>query len=164
MKNKKLVYIILLLTLSFLAFSKENNNITSANSNNSNKPIYIEANKMDYNNNVITYTGNVVATRGNGKLTCQKLTIILDKNKKIEKVIATGNPVYKEPNKLVKGDIIEYDVPQDIIVVTGNAYLQNKGNTVQGDKIVYYKKLNKAIVTGKRVQSIFIPNNKGAKP
>ncbi|GAB6078648.1 lipopolysaccharide transport periplasmic protein LptA [Hydrogenobaculum acidophilum] len=164
MKNKKLIFIVFVLFLSFLAFSKENNGGTSINSNNSNKPIYIEANKMDYNNNVITYTGNVIATRGNGKLTCQELKIFLDKNKKIEKIIATGNPVYTEPNKLIKGDIIEYDVPQEELIVTGNAYLKNKGNVVQGDKVIYYKKLNKAIVTGKRVQSIFIPNNKGEKP
>ncbi len=147
--------------LSFLAFSKENPN---QNQNNSSKPIYIEADQMDYNNNVVTYTGNVVATRGDGKLTCQKLTIILNKDKKIEKVIATGNPVYKEPNKLIKGDTIEYDVPQDVVIVTGHAYLQDKGNTVEGDKVVYYKKLDKAVVTGKRVQSIFIPNKKGEKP
>jgi len=158
MKNKKFIFIVFVLMLSFSAFSKENNN------NSSNKPIYIEANKMEYDNNVVTYTGNVVATRKDGKLTCQKLTIILDKNKKIEKVIAIGNPVYTEPNKLIKGDVIEYDVPQDVIIVTGHAYLQNKGNTVQGNKVVYYKKLDKAIVTGKRVQSIFIPNKKGEKP
>lgn len=170
MKNKvnnKVVFIGLSLMLSFLAFSKAEKPIQNTpvkNTSNNNKPIYIEANKMDYNNNIITYTGNVVATRGDGKLTCQELKIFLDKNKKIEKIIATGNPVYTEPNKLIKGNVIEYDAPQDEIIVTGNAYLENKGNVVQGDKVIYYKKLDKAIVTGKRVQSIFIPNNKGAKP
>jgi len=152
---------------SFFAFSKvekPTQNTPVKNTPNNNKPIYIEANKMDYNNNVITYTGNVVATRGSGKLTCQELKIFLDKNKKIEKIIATGNPVYTEPNKLIKGNVIEYDAPQDEIIVIGNAYLENKGNVVQGDKVIYYKKLDKAIVTGKRVQSIFIPNSKGAKP
>ncbi|ACG57086.1 lipopolysaccharide transport periplasmic protein LptA [Hydrogenobaculum sp. Y04AAS1] len=165
--NKKVVFVISSLTLSFLAFSKvekPTQNTPVKNTSNNNKPIYIEANKMDYNNNVITYTGNVVATRGNGKLTCQELKIFLDKNKKIEKIIATGNPVYTEPNKLIKGDVIEYDALQDEIIVTGNAYLENKGDVVQGDRVIYYKKLDKAIVTGKRVQSIFIPNGKGAKP
>ncbi|MGC8587452.1 MAG: lipopolysaccharide transport periplasmic protein LptA [Hydrogenobaculum sp.] len=169
MKNKaykKVVFLMLSFMLSFLAFSKVEKPAqnTPAKNTSNNKPIYIEANKMDYNNNVITYTGNVVATRGDGKLTCQELKIFLDKNKKIEKIIAKGNPVYTEPNKLIKGNIIEYDAPQDEIIVTGNAYLENKGNVVQGDKVIYYKKLDKAIVTGKRVQSIFIPNNKGAKP
>jgi hypothetical protein len=42
--------------------------------------------------------------------------------------------------------------------------LENKGDVVQGDKVIYYRKLDKAIVTGKRVQSIFIPNGNGAKP
>jgi lipopolysaccharide transport periplasmic protein LptA len=165
--NKKAVFVILSLTLSFLAFSKIEKpmqSVKAQNTQNNNKPIYIEANKMDYNNNIITYTGNVVATRGNGKLTCQELKIFLDKNKKIEKIIATGNPVYTEPNKLIKGNVIEYDAPQDKIIVTGNAYLESKGDVVQGDKVIYYRKLDKAIVTGKRVQSIFIPNGKGAKP
>ena len=166
--NKKVVFVILNFMLSFLAFSKVEKpmqRVKAQNPQNNNKPIYIEANKMDYNNNIITYTGNVVATRGNGKLTCQELKIFLDKNKKIEKIIATGNPVYTEPNKLIKGNVIEYDAPQDEIIVTGNAYLENKGDVVQGDKVIYYKKLDKAIVTGKRVQSIFIPNgSKGAKP
>jgi lipopolysaccharide transport periplasmic protein LptA len=165
--NKKAVFVILSFMLSFLAFSKVEKpmqSVKAQNAQNNNKPIYIEANKMDYNNNVITYTGNVVATRGNGKLTCQELKIFLDKNKKIEKIIATGNPVYTEPNKLIKGNVIEYDAPQDEIIVTGNAYLENKGDVVQGDKVIYYRKLDKAIVTGKRVQSIFIPNGNGAKP
>ncbi|MFP3159179.1 MAG: lipopolysaccharide transport periplasmic protein LptA [Hydrogenobaculum sp.] len=165
--NKKVFFVILSFMLSFLSFSKVEKpmqSVKAQNTQNNNKPIYIEANKMDYNNNVITYTGNVVATRGNGKLTCQELKIFLDKNKKIEKIIATGNPVYTEPNKLIKGNVIEYDAPQDKIIVTGNAYLENKGDVVQGDKVIYYRKLDKAIVTGKRVQSIFIPNGKGAKP
>ena len=164
--NKKAVFVILSFMLSFFAFSKVEKPIqnTPVKNTSNNKPIYIEANKMDYNNNVITYIGNVVATRGNGKLTCQELKIFLDKNKKIEKIIATGNPVYTEPNKLIKGNVIEYDAPQDEIIVTGNAYLENKGDVVQGDRVIYYRKLDKAIVTGKRVQSIFIPNGKGAKP
>jgi len=86
--NKKAVFVILSLTLSFLAFSKVEKpmqSVKAQNTQNNNKPIYIEANKMDYNNNVITYTGNVVATRGNGKLTCQELKIFLDKNKKNRK-------------------------------------------------------------------------------
>ena len=165
--NKKVVFMILSFMLSFLGFSKVEKpmqSVKAQNTQNNNKPIYIEANKMDYNNNVITYTGNVVATRGNGKLTCQELKIFLDRNKKIEKIIATGNPVYTEPNKLIKGNVIEYDAPQDEIIVIGNAYLENKGDVVQGDKVIYYRKLDKAIVTGKRVQSIFIPNGNGAKP
>ncbi len=150
MKNKKFLAVLFL--LSFLAFGKGND-----------KPIYIEANKMDYQGNVVNYTGNVIATRDDGKLTCGHLTIILDKNKKIQKIIATQDPIYTEPQKLIKGDKIEYDVPQDIVIVTGHAYLQNKDDVVQGDKVIYYRKLDKAIVTGKRVQSIFVPNKKEGK-
>ena len=149
----KIILIILICLVSFVAFSN-----TADRQNNNNQPIYIEANKMDYQNNIVHYTGNVIANRKNGKLTCQDLTIYLYKNKKIEKIMATGNPVYTEPNKIIKGDSIEYDVPQDIIIVTGNAYLQNKQDIVRGEKVIYYRKLDKAVVTGKRVQSIFVPN------
>jgi len=160
MKNKVFFIVIFLTFLSFLAFGKNNQNNQKTND----KPIYIEANKMNYTNNIVTYEGNVVATRADGKLTCQTLKIFLNKDNKIDKIIATGNPVYKEPEKLIKGDVIQYDVPQDELIVTGNAYLQNKSDVVQGDKIVYYKKLDKAIVTGKRVQSVFVPKSqKGNK-
>lgn len=159
MKNKLSFLFGFLFIFSLLAFSEN-----KPNQNNNNQPIYIEANKMDYNNNIVDYEGNVIATRGNGKLTCQHLFIYLDKNNKIQKIIATGNPVYTEPNRLIKGDNIEYDVPQDVVIVTGRAFLQNKQDVVQGNKVIYYRKLNKAVVTGKRVQSVFVPTSqKGGK-
>lgn len=150
---KKIIFLIIFLTsLSFSLVQKQSTNRSSSDKT----PIYIEANSMDYQDNTIIYKGNVVATKGDSKLTAQNLIIYLDKNKKIEKIIASGNAVYTSPDKQAKGDTIEYDMKNDIITITGNAEVVDKGNIVKGDKIVYYKKQDKAIASGKRVKTLII--------
>ncbi len=120
--------------------------------------ILVEANKMEYEKNTITYLGNVKATRGQSLLKADKLIVYLDENKKANKIEAVGNVSYLEGNRRGKAERAEYDLKTEIITLIGNARVEEGSNFVEGDEIIYYKREERAIAIGKnsRVRSFYV--------
>lgn len=138
---------------------------------NSNKPINIEAVKLDYfdKEQKLIYTGSVVATQGDAKLKASTLTIFLapksanaglagSSTNQVQRMLAAGPVTLVQRDQVGTGDSGVYDKGQNTVVLTGNVTLSQGPNVTKGDRLVYDLKSGQAVVTG-RVKSMFLPNS-----
>jgi lipopolysaccharide export system protein LptA len=113
------------------------------------------------------YTGNVVATQGESKITTDKLTFVCSKTTpagggeaqcdEIEILIAEGKVFYLAPDVRIRGDRAQYDFPSDTITITGDVILsRGEDGVVRGTNVVYSIGEGRTIITaGKnRVTSV----------
>ncbi len=142
----------------------------------SDAPLEIVADKSEYlqNEGRGVYTGNVVATQGDSKVTTDKLTFVCSKTTpagggeaqcdEIEVLIAEGKVFYIAPDVRIRGDRAQYDFPTDTITITGDVILsRGEDGVVRGTNVVYSIGEGRTIITaGKnRVTSVF---NTAKKP
>ena len=142
----------------------------------SDAPLEIVSDKSEYlqNEGRGVYTGNVVATQGESKITTDKLTFVCSKTTpagggeaqcdEIEVLIAEGKVVYLAPDVRHRGDRAQYDFPSDTITITGDVILsRGEDGVVRGTNVVYSIGEGRTIITaGKnRVTSVF---NTAKKP
>ena len=139
----------------------------------SDAPIEITSSQASYlqNEGRGVYTGNVVATQGDSRITTDKLTVICQTGpaaggeapacEAIEKLIAEVNIYYTAPDVRIKGDRASYDYPSDTITITGDVILSRGADgVVRGKQVVYKVGEGRTIITGgqqDRVTSIFTP-------
>jgi lipopolysaccharide export system protein LptA len=95
------------------------------------------------------YTGNVVVTRGEARLTTNKLTGICVRSAaaaaggnqdcdEIDPLIAEGDVLYTAPDAKIRGDKAVYQTGAGIITITGDVILSRADDCVmRGTEIVY---------------------------
>ena len=133
-----------------------------ANAQASDLPVDLIADQGEYDGatGVATYTGNVVITQGDMKLTGDKV-VIHTQGGKISSVESWGNLATfhyvpaNEPAVDGKGKYMKYNVPGGVVDIEGEAYVKQAQNDTHGDTLSY--NLNSEIVTGKRVKMSFLP-------
>ncbi len=119
-----------------------------------NVPTYIEAKSAvsDSKKRITEFTGNVVVTRGELKIFCDRMIVETDENNKIKKATAIGNV------KVIKGDLtvvsnIAYYYPdEEKAIFEGNPKAIKGKDVVTGHRIIYYLKDEKSIVESDRSQ------------
>jgi len=116
------------------------------------KPIEVEADgvEIDDSKGTQVFTGHVVITQGSFRIAADQVTVY-NKNKKTDKIIATGKPVkFKQRPDGKKSDVhgralrIEYFAVSEIVELIDDAKLTQDGNTFASDRIRYNRK--KALV------------------
>jgi lipopolysaccharide export system protein LptA len=142
-------------------------------------PIEITSQKSEYlqNEGRGVYTGNVVATQGENKITTDKLTFICSKSAptaggeaqcdEIEVLIAEGKVFYIAPDVRIRGDRAQYDFPSDTITITGDVILsRGEDGVVRGTNVVYSISEGRTIITAgqNRVTSVFNTAKKPSTP
>jgi lipopolysaccharide export system protein LptA len=143
----------------------------------SNKPINIQAVKLDYfdKERKLVYTGNVIAVQGDSILKASILTIFLTPKKagdtqtsgsstgQVQRMLATGPVTLLQRDQIGTGDNGVYDKLQDTVILTGNVTLSQGGNVTKGDRLVYNLKSGQAVVTNNAasgpVKSMFVPDD-----
>ncbi len=125
----KLVLYLFFFLLSSLCFS------------NSNEPIEITADRMEWNKtkNVAIATGNAQALQGNIVITANKIIANLDNSKKVDEISslnAEGNVKFSGKNEIATGKKAFYDLKKEIITVTGNVKLKKQNNIMVGEKLI----------------------------
>jgi lipopolysaccharide export system protein LptA len=127
-----------------------------------------------------TYTGHVVVTQGDSRITTDKLTLICTRSaasasgnqdcSDIDQIIAEGNVLYAAPDAKIKGDKAVYQYNAGIITITGADVIVTSGDegVTRGTEAVYNVDGGSARITaGKdRVTTIITPKKKSgaAKP
>ncbi len=113
------------------------------------------------------YTGDVVATQGDSRITTDRLTVLCartaagaveDNNCEMEKLIAEGRVFYIAPDVRIRGDRAEYDFPSDTITITGDVILsRGVDGVVRGTNVVYGISTGRTLITAgdKRVTTVF---------
>jgi len=109
-----------------------------------NDPINIEADKATLNEKEgkSVYTGNVVLTQGDIRVSAEVITV-LSQAGKLSRITATGNPVIYRQDSL-KNDItaearhLNYFANESRIVLQENAKLSQGRNSFSGNQIEYH--------------------------
>ncbi len=141
----------------------------------SEKPIYIEANSAFYDekSDRSTYTGNVVLIQGSLKVLSDKMVAYLP-NGEVEKVIFYGNPVRfwqkpKPDEEEIHGTSkrAEYYLDKEVIVLIDDAVVFHGTNKYTSDRIEYNQKTGvikagEARSDTKRVKIILNPKKSGS--
>lgn len=122
------------------------------------QPIVGEADTITYERDRIIYSGNVRLTRGNALLTANKVTIILDENRRARLAEAEGNSRYVEGNRRGSADRMTYDFREEVITLRGRAKVEEGQNFVEADEIVYYRKEDRAVAVSRnsRVRTFYV--------
>lgn len=124
-----------------------------ASSKDTQQPITIEADKavLDDAKQTGTYIGNVVLKQGGIEVRASTLTVFSNK-KKIQRVIAEGDPVHYQQQH--KGEVIqsesqrmEYDAVTKRVLLEGGAELWQGGNRFSGKRIEYDPNEERVIAT-----------------
>lgn len=147
----------------------------SAQIGRSDAPIEITSDQTEYRQNEGrgVYTGNVVATQGDSRITSDKLTFVCTQSKpaageeatcqEIEQLVAEGSVYYTAPDVKIRGDRAQYDYPTDTITITGDVILSRGAEgVVRGTQVVYKVGEGRSVITaGKnRVTTILVPASK----
>lgn len=128
----------------------------------SNTPIDLIADQGEYDGTtgIATYTGGVVITQGEMKLTGDKV-VVRTQNGKVTSVESWGNVAtfhYEpgdEPAVDGQGKYMKYNVAEGTVDIEGEAYVKQAQNDTHGDTLSY--NLNSEIVNGTRVKMSFLP-------
>jgi lipopolysaccharide transport protein LptA len=124
------------------------------------------------------FTGNVVVTRGDARLTTTKLTGFCVKSPpdpdgkqecsgEFDPLVAEGDVLYTAPDAKIRGDKAVYQTGTGIITVTGDVILTRSDECVmRGTEVVYNIEQGSVKVTAgsNRVLSICTPKKKDAAP
>ena len=111
-----------------------------------NEPIEIEADfaELDDEKGETIYVGNVIVTQGSLRMTGEKLRIILDEAKDIDRAIMTGRPTaFRQRPQIDEAEVegesktIEYKE-----AISGFLYLINSAKLVQGERFAEGHRIN----------------------
>jgi lipopolysaccharide export system protein LptA len=147
-------------------------------------PISIEADRLDYfeREGKAVYEGHVVVVQGDTKLTCSKLTILMDKpgaaaaaktepgppgadaSNRLKHMDCSGPVTVASKSQTATADNGSYDKSRSNVVLSGHVVLTDGRNVTKGDKLVYDLATGQAAVQGggSRVQGLFLPG--GSEP
>lgn len=99
---------------------------------------------FNYKTGINTYTGHVIIVHEGAHLTADKATTYLDKNHKLAKAIAFGNPAHlwqaataKQTAFHAYAKRIEYYPAQQLVILIGEGKLSHDNNTLQAPYITY---------------------------
>ncbi len=128
----------------FLLFALLPTGPATALEDDSEKPVYIEANSAYYDEKTdqSTYTGKVILIQGSLRVEADKL-VAYSPGGEVKKVVAFGNPVRfwqkPEPDEEIHGTArkAEYHLDREVIVLIGNAIVWQNGNKYTSDRIEY---------------------------
>ncbi len=136
--------------------------------------INLSSDKATYENNRGIYTGNVSMSQGSLKIRADKL-IIVESDRKVQKVIAHGSPAHFEQQPragegvvVASARLIEYSLSDEEILLQRDATIRHQGSKISGDRIVYSGRKQMVIADGGshsldgRVQMTLQPQQSGA--
>lgn len=137
-------------------------------------PIIIRSDRLEVDDELklITFTGNVVATKGELKIRCKKMVIYYTSSgnsttnrSKISKIVATGNvKIYRgRQGGIATSKRAIYYQEKDKLVLTGRPMVRKGKDFVEGERITIYLKENRSVVESsksKPVKAIIFPKSK----
>lgn len=116
--------------------------------------INLSSDKATYENNRGIYTGNVNMSQGSLKIKADKL-IIVESDRRVEKVIAEGSPAHFEQQPrsdegvvVASAQLIEYSLGDEEILLQRDATIRHQGSKISGDRIVYSGRKQMVIADG----------------
>jgi len=105
------------------------------------QPVDIEADSMEVleDRNMVIFTGNVRAVKGDTKLFAKRLEVYLDKKEdgkdEVREVVASGGVRIVKPGMTITGQRARMDIKRDLAWVTGNVVVKRADAVIRGQKL-----------------------------
>lgn len=103
------------------------------------QPVEVTADNLevDQTTGQATFSGNVLVTQGEMKLSADKVQVIYDQEaRKMARMDATGNVLLASGPDAAEAQNAEYTVDSGTIVMTGNVLLNQGPSTIAGERMV----------------------------
>jgi len=96
------------------------------------------------------FTGNVVVVGTNFHMTCQEMTVYFTNDNKVSKIVATGDVIIVQPDRVTHCGHAEYFHDSDTFDLTDQPVILDHKNQVTGPEIVIERTTQKMTVKGGR--------------
>ena len=116
----------------------------------------------DQANHQSVFTGKVIAVGTSFRLTCQEMTVFFTNDNKVDRIVATGDVIITQPDRITHCGHAEYFRDEDKFVLTDQPVIYDHKNKIAGPQITIYRTTQKMEVTGGRSQTIIANENMGA--
>jgi lipopolysaccharide export system protein LptA len=105
------------------------------------------------------FTGKVIVTGQNFRMTCQEMTVFFTNDNKVTKIVSTGDVIITQPNRVTHCGHAEYYQDTDTFDLTEQPVILDGKNTVKGPEIVIDRKSQKMTVKGPGRTTVIIPDS-----
>ena len=120
--------------------------------------------RSDQNAHTSVFTGNVIVLGQNFRMTCQEMTVYFTNDNKVDRIVATGEVVITQPDRVTHCGHAEYFRDEDKFVLTQSPIIYDHKNKVSGPQITIYRTTQKMEVTGGRSETTIANENMGSAP
>ncbi|MGE4266002.1 MAG: lipopolysaccharide transport periplasmic protein LptA [Deferribacterales bacterium] len=126
------------------------------------KPVKILSDYMKYtgDDNVSRFSGNVIVTDGDMRVTSDYMDVSFDKQNNVKEIYAQGNVKIEKEGLLALSDKARLYAAEEKVVLFNNVRVWQGDNYLEGEKVTLYNQNNKIFVdrgSNKRVKIIIAP-------
>jgi lipopolysaccharide transport protein LptA len=107
------------------------------------------------------FTGKVIVVGANFRLTCQEMTVYFTADNKVDKLVATGDVIITQPDRVTHCGHAEYFHDKDQFVLTDSPVILDHKNEVHGVRIIIDRTTQKMTVDGGRSKVLIRGENFG---
>jgi len=113
----------------------------------------------DQQTHISIFTGNVVVIGNQFRMTCQEMTVNFTKDNKVETIVATGDVVITQPDRVTHCGHAEYFQDEDKFILTDQPVILDHKNEIHGTQITIERTTQKMTVNGGRSTVILGPES-----
>jgi lipopolysaccharide export system protein LptA len=104
----------------------------------------------DQNTHTSIFSGNVVVEGTNFKMTCQEMTVYFTPQNKVDHMVATGDVIITQPDRITHCGHAEYFHDDDKFILTDQPVILDHQNKITGTRITIFRTTQKMIIDGGR--------------
>jgi lipopolysaccharide transport protein LptA len=116
----------------------------------------------DQNTHISVFTGRVVALGTNFRMTCQEMTVYFTTDNKVNRIVATGNVIITQPDRVTNCGHAEYFRNTDTFILTDQPTILDHNNKIEGPRITVERTSQKMTVDGGRSTTTISNANLGS--
>jgi lipopolysaccharide transport protein LptA len=116
--------------------------------------------QMDEVTHIAVFTGNVVTSGTNFKMTCHEMTVNFDKGGKIDTIVAKGDVVIVQPGRITHCGQAVYHKDEDMFDLTDRPTINDNGKTIAAPEIIIHRTSQSLQTRGP--SRLIIPEGSGA--
>jgi lipopolysaccharide transport protein LptA len=102
----------------------------------------------DENAHTSIFTGTVTVDGTNFKMTCQEMTVLFTKDNKVDEIVATGNVIINQPDRVTHCGRAHYFREDDRFVLTEAPVIVDHKDTIAAPQITIFRTSQKLITSG----------------
>jgi len=116
----------------------------------------------DQQSRVSVFTGNVVVVGTNFRMTCQEMTVNFTKDNKVDMIVATGDVVITQPNRVTHCGHAVYSHDDDKFDLTDQPTILDGKDQLSSPEIIIYRTSQKLETRGGRSNLVLGPGSMGS--